>query len=447
MPPRLVLLLVLSGALAAAEFHVAVDGAPINEGSRANPWDVATALSHPAVVRAGDTLWLHGGTYPVVGMLTARLVGTAEAPIVVRAAPGERVVLDTGANPGNRIAVLGAHAWYWGFEITSSAPERWTATHGVDGHAPRGGCIDVGLSGTATGIKLINLMVHDTAGAIGAWSSAVDVEIHGCVIWHNGFDAPDRGHGHGIHAQNERGTKTLSDNLIVRQYSHGIHVYGSERASLDGFVIVGNIALDNGVISTISEATRGILVGGGRVARDPVVRDNVVAYHDGGIGLDLGYGRGVQGADIRDNRIVARLAFAFIGDADVITGNHVLGALSGVDPSRHPDNAWCRERPSGAWVVVRPNRYEPGRAHIAAIDFTGAGEVEADVSAVLRVGDRWLARDAHDPLGAAVACGTYAGGTIRLPTRSTACAEVVGAPSRPVPRREGDADAFILTLR
>nr|MBA3847703.1 right-handed parallel beta-helix repeat-containing protein [Planctomycetota bacterium] len=374
MPLRL-MLLVLSGTLAAAEFHVAVDGAPTNDGSRAKPWDLATALAQPPAVRAGDTVWLRGGTYPVVGMLTARLIGTADAPIVVRAAPDERVVLDTGTSPANRIVVLGAHTWYWGFEITSSSPQRWTATYAVDGAAPRGGCIDLGLSGSATGIKLINLMVHDTSAAIGAWSGAVDVEIHGCVIWHNGFDAPDRGHGHGIYAQNERGTKTLSDNLILRQYSHGIHVYGSERASLDGFVIVGNIVLDNGVISTISEATRGILVGGGRVARDPVVRDNFVAYREGGIGIDLGYGQGVQGGEVRDNRIVARMAFALIGEASAITGNHALGALSGLDPARHPDNAWCRERPAGAWVVVRPNRYEPGRAHIAAIDFTGSGEV------------------------------------------------------------------------
>ncbi len=312
---------------------------------------------------------------------------------------------------------------------------------------PRGGCIDLGLAGTAVGVKLINLMVHDTNGAIGAWTDAVDVEIHGCVIWHNGFDAPDRGHGHGIHAQNQRGVKTISDNLIVRQYSHGIDVYGGAKDALDGVVIVGNIVIDNGVVSTVTGATRGILVGGGRVARDPVVCDNVVAYARGGIGIDLGYGKGVQGAEVRGNHVLAGMAFALIGDASVIAGNHTVGALSGVDPSRYPANAWSHERPAEAWVVVRPNGYERGRAHIAAMVFDGAAEFEADVSSVLGVGDQWEARDAHDPLGPPVASGSYAGGVIRLPAHSTVCAAVVGRPSRTVARAAGDADAFLLTVR
>ncbi len=105
-------LLVLSGALAAAEFHVAVDGTPTNNGSRGKPWDLATAWSQPLLVRPGDTIWLHEGAYPVIGALTARLSGTPDAPIIVRAARGERVVLDTGDDPDNRISVLGAYTWY-----------------------------------------------------------------------------------------------------------------------------------------------------------------------------------------------------------------------------------------------------------------------------------------------------------------------------------------------
>src|SRR5688572_27622515 len=47
----------------APEFHVAPTGSPSGDGSFANPWDLATALSGPATVTPGSTIWLHEGTY------------------------------------------------------------------------------------------------------------------------------------------------------------------------------------------------------------------------------------------------------------------------------------------------------------------------------------------------------------------------------------------------
>jgi hypothetical protein len=61
-------------------------------GTQEDPWYLDMALRHPPQVRPGDTIWVRGGTYH--GAFLSRIKGTAEKPIIVRAWPGERVILD-----------------------------------------------------------------------------------------------------------------------------------------------------------------------------------------------------------------------------------------------------------------------------------------------------------------------------------------------------------------
>ncbi len=48
---------------AASTYYASPSGLPSNDGSFANPLDLATALSSQGPVRPGDTLWLRGGVY------------------------------------------------------------------------------------------------------------------------------------------------------------------------------------------------------------------------------------------------------------------------------------------------------------------------------------------------------------------------------------------------
>lgn len=110
------------------DFYASPTGTPSGDGSFANPWDLPTALSQPAVVTPGSTIWLRGGTYtnPVDPRgFVSTLVGTADAPIVVRQYPGERATVT------NTIQVKGAYTWLWGFEVTNPAPQQGVL-HGVD---------------------------------------------------------------------------------------------------------------------------------------------------------------------------------------------------------------------------------------------------------------------------------------------------------------------------
>ena len=91
----------------------------------------------------------------------------------------------------------GSYTWYWGFEVTDSNPNRYNPTPGsnpVDVRNP-----GVGVWGPGT--KIINLVIHDTGQGMDPTSVATDSEYYGNIIYYNGWNAPDRGHGHGIYAQ------------------------------------------------------------------------------------------------------------------------------------------------------------------------------------------------------------------------------------------------------
>lgn len=429
--------------LFAAEHHVAVDGTPEGDGTRAGPWDLATAFAHPRAVVPGDTIWLHGGTYPVLGTLDGVLVGTAEAPIVVRAVAGDRVTLDTGDSPDNRIAIAGAFTWYQGFEVMSSAEDRW-ADDGAT--ADRGYSIDVYGS---EGIKLVNLVVHDTQGAIGLWTGAVnEPEVYGCIIYFNGFDATDRGHGHGVYTQNIEGPKSLRDNIIFGQYSHGIHAY-TEGAEIDDFVIEGNIAFENGVISTVSGRTRNVLVGGGPVAESPLGRDNVCWFPrevGEGTSFDFGYGAGTSDPVVERNVIVGGgTALRIDAPSATVSDNIIVGPSDGADAVSFPDNAWHPDSvPAEPFVAVRPNAYDPDRAHVVVVNWALAREVDVDLSPALSPGDTFALVDAQDPFGDPVLEGTFEGDAIPVPMAPRSVATVIGEPATPYVHTGPELGAFVL---
>src|ERR1035437_8864876 len=138
-----VIALLLAGvdfSVSATDFYVSPAGttstAP-GTGSITNSWSLQTALSQPAAVHPGDTIWLRGGIY--TGEFRSYLTGTALSPIKLRQYPGERATLDGNVNPavlGNHIEVLtiqtgdGAYTWFWGLEVMNSNPNRYNPTSG-----------------------------------------------------------------------------------------------------------------------------------------------------------------------------------------------------------------------------------------------------------------------------------------------------------------------------
>jgi hypothetical protein len=487
---RACLLLLLTCTLAtsavATDYHVSPSGTPNGTGSAESPWNLATALAGPAAVRPGDVIWLHGGTYR--GGFVSRLTGRKDKPVVVRGARGERVTIDTNprdTKDGGSLLVLGADVVFRDFEVTCSHGVRETKIAGSWPADIRGGSVDV----RGDRISLVNLVVHDLAGGFGFWSDGEGGEISGCLIYNNGWNGPDRAHGHGIYAQNARGTKRIADNIIFHQFAYGIHVYGSEKASLKGFEIEGNICIENGCLSRSGENSPGIMVGGGSPAERIVIRDNTVVagkirlgypwgttsedvvlagnYCDQGLVL-----RDFRKAEVSQNTIVAHSNVVQLeGAAKLLLGGHrwsdndyyvtdgKWGECAIVEGSKSrglsfeefrretgldAKSTFIKGAPSKLRVVVRPNPHEPGRAHIAVLNPAALAEVELDLSEVLKTGQSYRVLSAKDFYGAPLVGGVYTGAAVRVPMKAVTPPPPMGLPRVKLRVTEPQFAAFVV---
>ena len=444
----LAIALAFSASARGSEFFVSPSGNADGDGNIGNPWSLAFALSQPAAVKPGDTIWLRGGTYR--GTFTSYLNGSASAPIKVRQYPGERAILDGGNSKfDNILSVSGSYTWYWGFEIMSSDPNRVSTQTGSNPtDIGRGGAVAiVQTSDTGAGLKFINLIVHDTANGFGLWKEATDAEVYGCLVYYNGWTAPDRGHGHGFYVQNLTGTKRIADNIIFSNFSHGIQVYGSAAAALNNVTIQGNTFFDSGMPA---DYQRNVLVGGGSVAQNPRLIDNVLYFPSTtGQNLNVGYeyGAGVNNAVITGNYVVnsENAYFSPLNTNVTMTGNSFYTPVDSSSQSLFPSNIYSPDsHPSTPQVFVRPNQYEPGRANITVVNWGNAATLSLDLSAVLYPGAVYEIRNAQDYFAGPVLAGTFTGSPIEMPMSGLSVAVPVGFDG---PSLGSDLQVFVLRWR
>ncbi|HEX4439269.1 MAG TPA: PKD domain-containing protein [Thermoanaerobaculia bacterium] len=425
------LALPLATSLAASEFYAAPNGTHSGSGSVSSPWDLSTALAQPAAVKPGDTIWLRGGTY--TGHFTSTLKGEKGRPIVVRQYPGERATID-GNYGGNEVTLIvnGRYAWFWGFEVTNSDPTRVSPT--TDNPTRRG----TGTNLLGPGTKLINVVIHDTVEGVLTTALAPDAEVYGSLIYYNGYDGPDRGHGHGVYVQNDGGTKRIADNVIFGQFGIGIHGY-TESGKLDDIHIEGNTSFANGVLSQVSGPTIDILVGANgskasspndsvKVAKRTYLVSNYTYFAGDGTAVNLGYSKGIASPTLIDNYFVGSQALAFVNAFRPITmtGNSIFGSLSGLKASEFPSNTFFAARPTGVKVFVRKNQYEPGRANVTIYNWDRAATATVPLDGVLDNGTDYELRNAQNFFGPPVLSGTYQGAPLVVPLSGLAAAVPVG---------------------
>jgi hypothetical protein len=318
-----------------------------------------------------------------------------------------------------------------------------TAHSDRSGESARG----AGITVLAPHSKFINLIVRDNGQGFSFWSPARDSELYGNIVYYNGWDGTDRGHGHGIYAQNRDGTKRLADNIVFSQFSHGIHIYGSDDADLSNFQLEGNILFQNGAPSKWNPE-RNLLLGGGRMAENAEVISNYTYYSPA---LEhgennVGYRAGCQNAVIRDNYFVANAALRLINcEETTLAGNTFVGKIAAALRERFPDNAFHDTPPDATDTFVRPNRFEPGRAHIAVYNWKREPKVAVRVDETgLAPGDEYEIRAVQDYFGAP-AIGIYDGGAIEIPMTGWGVAPVPGASAPPSTFPE--FGVFVLTRR
>jgi Right handed beta helix region len=149
----------------------------------------------------GDEVVVHAGTYPTPGFFAVTWAGTADRPIVVRAADGERPIIQ-GTPAQNVINLDGSYFTMRGFEITGGS-------HGIRlGNADHG--------------TLESLVIHDL-GDVGISCNrpamaCSAMTIRGNEIYATGAD----GTGEGMYLGCNDAECAFSTSLVERNYVHDL---------------------------------------------------------------------------------------------------------------------------------------------------------------------------------------------------------------------------------
>ena len=414
-------------------FFVSPDGSSSNDGSEASPWDLQTALNQPDTVVPGSAILVRGGTYE--GAFVSQLNGSTDAPIVVRAIPGERATLINEDGPALDFEDT-SHVIFWGLEISghdcSRDESRSESTYGMR----------VNQGASQQDIRLVNMIVHDVKSqGIGWWQAMTDGMIYGSLFYFNGTTQLD----HGVYAHNVSGTKIFMDNMVFDNASHGFHGYAeTDEKGLNNLVLEGNTFFNNGSIgysTTKGEYgvyKRNILLGGLIRTNKPVIRSNYTYYPgETGAALNLGYEGGSASGEVTGNYFMGG-TFDIGGGASDLTmeGNTVYapGGMSGVDTGSYGNNSWLSDKPAGVQFFVRPNQYETNRANLTIYNWDQQDTVVIPAGSLggiaLQPGQSYELHNAQNYFEDVVT-GVYDGSGIAVPMTGHSVAQPVGLDFKP----------------
>jgi len=305
---------------------------------------------------------LRAGTYSMD--CTLAFTGTAGNPIIFRAYPGERVII------AGSFALNGSYTHVYDLEFTGrSITDRLSTETG----SPQPSDISpyvggVGVSGE--GNKLINCIIHDcNTNGISSMSDTT-TEIYGCLVYYNGWEAPDRGHGHAIYLQSNTKTKLIKDCVVHSNFGLGFHAY-TEGGYINNIQAVGVTGYNNGCLSSVDPANHNVYQYGGNTAINPVI-DRCMSYGASGIYLN--------------NTDYATLTNNYSSDG-IENANYTNLTESGNTAGT-----------VGNVVFVRDNTYKSGRANVTIYNEAAANTVSVDLTSVtgLDVGDQVRVRNTRD---------------------------------------------------
>jgi hypothetical protein len=209
-----------------------------------------------------------------------------------------------------------------------------------------------GVNVFAPRTKFINLTIHDVATGIGFWQGAVDSEVYGCIIYHNGVVDTQRGHGHGLYIQNQTGTKLIENVITFNNFSTGMKAY-TEGGYIIGINFKGIISFNNGSPGAFPGTpahntptffrVSNLFVGSKGTSGDRISVTGSYLYHQPGTmvnlsNLGLGYAPVThKSLTVKDNYIMGGHAGLTVDkwDTATVTGNTIYVTD---DPTSSTDN-------------------------------------------------------------------------------------------------------------
>jgi hypothetical protein len=431
-----------------------------------------------------------GGTYKTAmgsNGYDCLLAGTAAAPIIFRATPGQRVTVD---GHGTEFVFIcdGAYVWFWGIEFLDSNGTRTSTTTDPEG-------ICWGIAWRAPGVRHINCIIHDTMQGISAYDNSPDCVAHGNLVYYNGIAGTPRNAGHGMYMQNVTSLKHLEENFVGDNALEGMQIYGSGAAHVVGFRVNDNTLYSTSSWPVVHYQYNMVYADGsdrsdcqmdGNWSYFPPEADygffNLGQYTDG---ADVSFTNGVciggyigpninrQSGPInfQNNRVVVNTVQAdgtpicimqWAPGSDqtpvgvVIDNNQYFGnprfrtGTMAVDSSGNDafsgtltdfsgwqgagfdmHSTFVAALPTGQWTKVVKNAYESKRANVTVVNWDLASTVQVDLSSILAVGDTYVVQDAQNFFGPPVLSATYDGKPVTLPATGLTKATLIGSITPP----------------
>lgn len=389
------------------------------------------------VVRAGTYVGPNGQS-SFARQWVCRWKGLASAKIIVRAAKGERAIIDGGINVAN------SDVRYHGLEFKNSL-----ATNRRVVQSALCGAFDI----QGARVDIVNCIIHDTGHpGIGQWGSQGDGGLlYGNIIWGCGFfDANDNGNkrGCGIYAQTKDvGSKNKVESCILgANFTQGIHFRGSDNTAvpvpqLSGFAVEKCVFLPGDDARLCGwwlggqrKITGSRLIGNHFHVPWPAKRGHDMCLHEpsstpssmeavgnyfsgGGTNLHPYY----TGGDFRDNTFynldpTGKYIFEDGAASRVYSGNKYHGVAQSF-----PGGSRITGPPPDS-VHIIPNTYDLDRAHIVVYNWSNKASVNLNLTGSLGVGDKFKILDAQNYFGPPVFTGTFDGSPVALAMPDTSAA-------------------------
>jgi|GEM_PF-3493438 len=474
----------IASTCGAKDWYVHPDGKATNAGTESKPLDFNTALSDADRIKPGDMVYLMGGTYMGPFEKPRQPAGAPNRPIVYRALPEQRVTITASEDTATALTIKSSHTWFWGMELTigGKMPEKRSDVvkiAGGDGvklinmvihNSPNRsgiGAWDVGNDheiygcliyrngidpgNWAHGIYTQNRENHTTKviadclifnnfgwgmHCYGEAPKLANYLFEGCVLYGNGMPEGSAGPV----ANFLCGGKKDSNNVVMRECYTYFPPTGRFKRGAD----FGYIARNNGSVTI----DRCMFIGGLNAlelkAWHQVTFNNNVCYTPSGIGLVMTppAGNNPFVAEVARDELFPETAQkqdrSYNRANSTFTGNtyhfepgkpaiHRSGiAYTSIDQWRN-DTGWDKDsrmisgKPDQLHVALRPNKYEPAKAHLIVYNWPGDQTVSIDLKKrwPLKRGTTVKFYNVEDVFGEPTLVTTYDGNPINLPVAGT----------------------------
>lgn len=362
----------------------------------------------------GTTVYLKAGTYTTTFAFNFKSSGQEGKPIKIRPYQNDAVII-AGA-----FQLFGDWVEIHELEIYDNrlgATDRVSEDPGVatpdDLDAGQGqGVTSLGINN-----KVINCIIHDRLhGAVSNIEpSGNGIEIYGCLVYNNGFINAVSPYGHGIYtASYGENPVFVKDNIVCNTFGYGLaisaHAPEISLDNVDNAIVEGNISFENGIWFSQYRGNSKSNASGETPLLNFKFIDNLT-FHNGKTdyvlvttgnefslyGDDEEYS--INNAIITGNKLIAPSDQTCMKlgtlSGETITGNTIVGNLSGFTAEDYPDNTYGGTLNE---VIVRPNIYKLGRANVAIYNALEANSIVVDLSDVsgLSVGDDVYFHNAQD---------------------------------------------------